>query len=78
MFTCNEMGPVNPEEMGFSVFLILLSGLLNSQIFGEIALLLYEMQKKQTLYQMKLDDANNILSNINLPFHSQCDMREFI
>ena len=78
MLMCNEMGPVNDVEMLMSALLILLSKLLSAQFFGEIAVSIFEMQKKQTLYQLKIDDANSVLTNFDIPFQTQEDIRSFI
>ena len=64
---CNELGPVSPEELLASAVLILLSMLLSAQIFGEIAVSLMQMSMKQTLYQIKIDDANTVLTNFDIP-----------
>ena len=39
----NEMGPVNPNEMFVMTILILLSSILNSIVFGEIAMIVHSL-----------------------------------
>lgn len=64
---CNELGPVSPEELLASAVLILLSMLLSAQIFGEIAISMMQMSMKETLYQIKIDNANSVLTNFDIP-----------
>jgi len=42
----NEMGPVNPVEMLYSIFTLLVSALLNALIFGDIASLATTIQRR--------------------------------
>ena len=78
MMAVNEMGPVNAVECGAAVIIILFSGIMTSQIFGEIAIQIQEMNKKETIYQMKLDAANTVLNQYKIPLQTQNDIRGFI
>jgi len=46
----NELGPVNPSEMLGVTLLLVFSSIFNSQVFGEIAMIVSELQKKDTAY----------------------------
>jgi hypothetical protein len=39
MLGANEMGPVNEEELIFCVATLIITNILNAQIFGEMAVL---------------------------------------
>jgi hypothetical protein len=67
MLGSNEIGPVNTEEMAFCVAGLIMTSLINAQIFGEMAVLITVMQKKKTNYQEKLDAANNAMAKIGIP-----------
>lgn len=40
MLGSNEIGPVNVEEMGYCVFVLLFMSIVNAQLFGEMAVLI--------------------------------------
>ena len=58
---------MNTEEMAFCVAGLIMTSLINAQIFGEMAVLITVMQKKKTNYQEKLDAANNAMAKIGIP-----------
>ena len=64
MLGSNEIGPVNKSEIAFCSVSLLISSLINAQIFGEMAVLISTMKKKQTVYYEKLDIANNAMNNL--------------
>lgn len=64
----NELGPVNKIEIAFGFMALFSAQLLNAQIFSEMALLLHTMGKKQTNYQEKLDNANEVMSVAQIPY----------
>lgn len=78
MLGSNEIGPVNIEEMAFCVAGLIMTSLINAQIFGEMAVLITVMQKKKTNYQEKLDAANNAMAKIGIPQLLQEDVHDFL
>ena len=51
----NEIGPVNEIEMAFCIVTLIISALLNSLLFGDIANLASTLNKGEIDYQTKLD-----------------------
>jgi hypothetical protein len=78
MLGSNEIGPVNKSEIAFCSVCLLISSLINAQIFGEMAVLISTMKKKQTAYFSKLDIANNAMNNLNLPIILQEDIHDYL
>ena len=64
MLGSNEISQANTEEMAFCVAGLIMTSLINAQIFGEMAVLIIVRQKKKTNYQEKLDAVNNAMSKI--------------
>jgi flagellar biosynthesis regulator FlbT len=55
MMGINNLGPANFEEYLFSTVTLIITSIVNAQIFGEVAVLISTMLKKKTKYQNKLD-----------------------
>ena len=51
MLGLNEIGPVNNIEFVYVTFGLILTSLVNAQIFGEMAVLISTISKKKTSYQ---------------------------
>jgi len=51
---------------------------MNTQIFGEIAMLITMFEKKKTSYQEKLDNANTAMGNLKLPLEMVEGVHEFL
>ena len=62
----DEFGPVNEIEMIFCVFTLIISSMLNSVIFGDIASLLSVLEQKTNDRQNSLDHANFVMDSIEL------------
>ena len=71
------MGPVNPSEMLVMTFLLLLSSVLNSIVFGEIAMIVSSMQRKDNDFQQMLDKGNDVMNTLKLPMLLQKDFNEY-
>jgi hypothetical protein len=71
------MGPVNPSEMFVMTFLLLISSVLNSIVFGEIAMIVSSLQRKDNEYQQMLDKGNDVMSTLKLPIQVQKDFNEY-
>jgi hypothetical protein len=78
MLGLNEIGPVNNIELLYVTFGLILTSLVNAQIFGEMAVLISTISKKKTNYQAKLDQANASMQKVQLPIELQDDIREYI
>lgn len=77
MIGLNEMGPVNPEEMLACVLSLLVASFINANLFGEMAVLIANLNKKVTLRQSKLDSANHVMKSLKLPDERQDEIREY-
>ena len=74
----NEMGPVNEIELVFCSFSILISLVVNANLFGEMAVLIARMDFKKTMYQNKLDTANTVMERMELSYIEQELIREYL
>ena len=62
----NELGPRETSELVYVVMINLIGAIVNAYIFGELAVLLTQIDRKQARYQHVFDAANTAMSNINL------------
>ena len=62
----NELGPSNNEELLYIVSVNLIGAIVNAQIFGELAVLLSQLNRKDASYQAVIDTANTAMENTNL------------
>ena len=62
----NELGPRETSELVYVVMINLIGAIVNAYIFGELAALLTQIDRKQARYQHAFDAANTAMSNINL------------
>jgi len=67
IISCNELGPVNNIEFFTAIFFLIISCIVNMQIFGDIAVLISVLEKKSTLQQDAIDTTNSILNKLGLP-----------
>ena len=62
----NEFGPVNKSELAFVLIMLMISLVLNSLIFGQLASLMSALQKEATLSQLMIDSAYDVMDSIQL------------
>jgi hypothetical protein len=74
----NEFGPVNEIEMLFLTCTLIVSSLFNALIFGDVVGLVSQLSQQSNERQHHLDEANNVMSNINLVEDNQTEVREFM
>ena len=78
MLGANEMGPVNEAEIIFCVATLIATNIMNANIFGEMAVLVQLIEKKQSSYQEKLDAANTVMAVVKIPHLLQEDIHDYL
>ena len=73
----NEIGPVNIIEQAVAVTLLVISLIVNVNLFGEVSVLITTISKRATENQNQLDESNSVMGNINLPNEQQDQIREY-
>lgn len=67
----NEIGPRNPLEFIFVSIVLVFSAVINAHIFGSLAVIIQELNKKSASFYEKLDIANTTMKNLKLPKETQ-------
>jgi hypothetical protein len=78
VFGINEVAPVKPIEVVVVVIMMVISAMANAYIFGEMAVLVQEMDKKDIEFQESLDNANTAMHSLEIPDKIQDDIREYL
>lgn len=74
----NEIYSHTTLECLVFTFLMLLSSMVNANIFGVIAVLVAEANKGMTAFQEQLDTSNTAMSNLGVPIILQRKVKEFM
>ena len=78
VFGLNEVAPVKEVEIIFVICMMIVSAMANAYIFGEMAVLVQEMDKKDIEFQESLDNANTAMHSLEIPEKIQDDIREYL
>jgi hypothetical protein len=63
----NDIGPRGNLQLVFTVVILITGAIINASIFGNIAVILQTLNRKQTEFQDKLDNANSAMKNLGIP-----------
>ena len=74
----NDVGPRGELQLIFVSLMLLVGAIINSIIFGNMAVVLQAMNKKSTMLSEKLEDANEAMKNLNIPEHIKMDVDTFL
>ena len=73
----NELGPKETVELVYIVAINLIGAIVNAYIFGELAVLIAQFDRKAGRYQHVFDTANTAMTNIGLPDDLKEDIRTY-
>lgn len=74
----NEIGPRGITQLLFLSVLLMLSAFINANIFGHIAILLQQMNRRNTKFQEKLDNAGLMMKNLAIPEEIQTKVHDYL
>ena len=55
---------------------LFLGALINANIFGELALILSDMNRKLKIFELKMARTNTVMIDLHLPFDLQQEIRK--
>ena len=67
MLAGNEVGPRNTESVVFVAIVLIIGAIINANIFGNMAVIIQELNKKASRFQEKIDAANTAMKNMKIP-----------
>lgn len=74
----NEVYAHTTNELFIMSFLMLISSMVNANIFGIIAVLVSEANKGMTQFQEQIDTSNTAMSNLGVPIVLQRKVKEYM
>ena len=78
VFGLNEVAPSTTFETFIVILMMIASAIANAYIFGEMAVLVQEMDRKDIEFQESLDNANTAMHHLNISDQIQDDIREYL
>ena len=78
VFGLNEVAPRAVLEILVVILMMIISAMMNAFIFGEMAVLVQEMDRKDLEFQESLDIANTAMHSLAIPDRIQDDIREYL
>lgn len=78
MLNGGEVGPRTVIELIFVSVIMLAGAIINANIFGNMAVLIQNMNRKDTKFQEQIDTANTAMKNLKLPAKTQRMVKDFM
>ena len=67
LLTGNDILPMGTFQVAFCAIFITIGAIINANIFGNMALIISELNKKSAEFQSQIDTANTAMKNMHLP-----------
>ena len=78
VLTGNDIGPKSIYLLIMDIIMLITGALFNANIFGTISSIYSSINRKQVLFQEKLDMANTSMQNMKLPQDIQDVIRDYM
>jgi hypothetical protein len=67
----NDIGPRGELQLIVCMLFVTIGAIINGNIFGELAVLMAAMNRKQTRFSEQIDTTNTAMANLRLPGYIQ-------
>jgi len=74
----NDIGPRGSFQLVFITSLLFAGAIINANIFGNIAVLLQQLNRKATKFQEKVENANAAMKNLAIPEKIQEEVHKYL
>ncbi|CAI2368538.1 unnamed protein product [Moneuplotes crassus] len=74
----NDIGPRGSFQLAFITSLLFAGAIINANIFGNIAVLLQQLNRKATKFQEKVENANAAMKNLSIPSKIQFEVQRYL
>lgn len=78
LLTGNDIGPRTEPQLIFLIVTLTMGAIINANIIGELAVILAKLNRKATIFQAKLDTANEAMRHLGLPEKLQVEITGFL
>ena len=74
----NDIGPRGTIQLIFTTVMLVAAAIINANIFGNIAVLLQQINRKGMKFQEKIENANSSMKNLLIPEDFQKTIRMYL
>jgi hypothetical protein len=74
----NDMFPQGELQLCFATFMLLAAAIINANIFGNIAVLLQQLNRKSTNFQARLENATSTMKGLTIPEKLQKRVQNYL
>ena len=78
LLTGNDIIPRGTFQIAFVAIFITIGAIINANIFGNMALIISDLNKKSAEFQTQIDTANTAMKNMHLPQHLQTEVISYL
>jgi len=78
LLTGNDIIPRGTLQVAFVAIFITVGAIINANIFGNMALIISDLNKKSAEFQTQIDTANTAMKNMHLPQHLQTEVISYL
>lgn len=78
LLTCNDITPKGQWKIFFCASAVTLGAIINSIIFGNMALIIQNLNQKNSEFQESIDLANTAMKNMDMPKELQQDVVSYL
>ena len=74
----NDVGPRGTFQLMFVFIVLILGAIINANIFGNMAVLITAYNRKASIFQEKLENANETMKNLKIPEVIQDEVKSYL
>lgn len=74
----NDIGPRGEFQLSFVSSMLFVGAIINAIIFGNMAVMLQSLNRKSSLFQVKIETANEAMKNLKLPANIRDDVKFYL
>jgi CRP-like cAMP-binding protein len=74
----NDIGPRGDFQLTFVSFFLFIGAIINAIIFGQMAVMAQSLNRKSSLFQEKVENANEAMKNLKMPALVRDDIEHYL
>jgi hypothetical protein len=78
MLTGNDIGPRGEFQLSFVSFFLFVGAIINAILFGNMAVMAQSLNRKASMFQEKVENANEAMKNLNMPSLIRGDIEHYL
>lgn len=73
-----DIGPRGEFQLSFVSLMLFVGAVINAIIFGNMAVMVQSLNRKSSLFQEKIENANEAMKNLNMPNLVRDDIQYYL